>query len=243
MNEPPPLDRAMAEMWLAERARPGIAPERAASILAGVESRLALPVGGALVARAMLTGAARRLLVTAFVAGAFVGAGAGAGITAWLRRPAPARIVRIERVIEAPPHDSTVVAAAGDAAVAVVPAVAPAHPASAMTAAPVAPRPRDDADAARERAGLEIARTAVGRGDGAAALEALARSRREFPTTRFAEERAGLEVYALLAAGRTDDARARAVAFRRRYAQSLQWPAMEGALRAQGLAVEPTHDR
>jgi hypothetical protein len=90
--------------------------------------------------------------------------------------------------------------------------------------------PGRDVDLAAERAQLEIARTAVGRGQGARAIEALERHAKQFPRGRLSEEREGLWIQALLAVGRRGEARARAERFRKRFPRSLLLPALAPAL-------------
>lgn len=83
-----------------------------------------------------------------------------------------------------------------------------------------------------ERSYLEQARTALGRRDAAAALQALEQHRAKFATGRLSEERDALMVHALTALGRSAEATRSAAAFRRRYPQSLLMPAVDAALDA-----------
>lgn len=156
--------------------------------------------------------------------GAALGAGAHAVIA---RRPPPVvvtRTVRVPQVIER---------------VVTVPAPSPSPPADAGAPTPVeeAPRhghsaPRDDADGAlaAERAALEIARTALSRGQSQAALDALSRYEHRYRGGALGEERASLWVIALARAGRMSEARERAASFRRRWPESYLLPAVEAAL-------------
>ena len=68
---------------------------------------------------------------------------------------------------------------------------------------------------------LKPARAALARGDCASALAALTEHERRFRNGRLAEEREALRVTALSGAGRTDEARQVAGAFRKRYPQSV----------------------
>jgi hypothetical protein len=104
-------------------------------------------------------------------------------------------------------------------------AATPGGPASAQ-----ADVPGRDVDLAAERALLEIARTALARGQSARALEALQRHATEFPRGRLGEEREALSIQALLAAGRRDEARARAERFEKTFPRSLLLPAIDAAL-------------
>ena len=104
---------------------------------------------------------------------------------------------------------------------------------------PPEPLAEKDHDLAAERALLEVARTAVSRGQSEATLTALERHERRFPAGRLAEERDSLRVQALAQAGRGAEARERAARYRRDYPDSLLLPAVEAALRS--LATpEPT---
>jgi hypothetical protein len=80
-----------------------------------------------------------------------------------------------------------------------------------------------------ERGLLDVARAALVRGDNSAALEALDQHARIFGHALLAEERDALYVQALARAGRSDEARARAEAFRRTAPKSLLLPAVEAA--------------
>ncbi len=85
-------------------------------------------------------------------------------------------------------------------------------------------------DLGRERALLAIARTAVARGQGDAALTALDRHAQQYPNGQLSEERESLRIQALVAAGRKNEAERRATDFRGRYPESLQKKAIETSL-------------
>jgi hypothetical protein len=85
-------------------------------------------------------------------------------------------------------------------------------------------------DLARERAIIDVARTAVARNRLSAALEAINRHAREFPKGQLSEEREGLRVLALARDGKSDEARERAAAFKKRYPKSMLLPATEDAV-------------
>ncbi|HVY32224.1 MAG TPA: hypothetical protein VHB79_37060 [Polyangiaceae bacterium] len=72
---------------------------------------------------------------------------------------------------------------------------------------------------------LEPARTGIARGDYAAALSAIGRHQREYPSGQLTEEREALRVRALWGSGQKPAAEAAAAAFRRRYPRSglLSW--------------------
>ncbi len=105
-----------------------------------------------------------------------------------------------------------------------VPPVAPSSSAPGIEARP-------DATLAQERYLVQGARVAVLRGDGSVALSLLDEHRARFPRGRLAEERDALRVQALGRAGRLDEARSEASAFRQRYPDSLFLPAIDGVFR------------
>jgi hypothetical protein len=83
---------------------------------------------------------------------------------------------------------------------------------------------------AAERAIVDVARHAVGAGDGVAALESVAVHERQFPSGLLEEEREAIAVKALALLGRTGEARSRAARFFARYPRSLLAPAVERSL-------------
>lgn len=105
---------------------------------------------------------------------------------------------------------------------------------------PTAPRPSTTATSseltgkderlAAERALLETAKTALGRGDPATALATLERHAQRYPRAQLAEEREALAVQALAASGRHAEARARAERFERTFPSSMLLPAVRSAL-------------
>jgi outer membrane protein assembly factor BamD (BamD/ComL family) len=107
-----------------------------------------------------------------------------------------------------------------------------------MAAAAPSPVPRAGAGDARdhglaaERKLVEMARTALTRGETDGALAALGRHVRQFPRGRLAEERESLYVQALAASGDSVQARARGKRFYRQYPHSLFAPVVEQALRS-----------
>jgi hypothetical protein len=99
--------------------------------------------------------------------------------------------------------------------------------AGATPSAPVvAASPRAEAQSprsqlARERRLLDQARAALERGEPAVALSAAARHERQFPSGALAQEREAMAIRALVALGRTGEARARAARFHARYPDSV----------------------
>jgi hypothetical protein len=104
--------------------------------------------------------------------------------------------------------------------------VATPPPAAAPAAADGNAEAQARGDLAAERALLSVARAALGRGDAASALAAVARHARQFPDGQLLEERESLEVRALAAHGERAAARAAAFAFERRHPDSLFLPAV-----------------
>ena len=78
-----------------------------------------------------------------------------------------------------------------------------------------------------ERALLDVARTALGRGDGANALHATDEHARKFPRGILSEEREAMSIQALRLLHRDDEAEARLGRFRGRFPSSLIRPALE----------------
>jgi hypothetical protein len=186
--------------------------------------------------RALATRVPAWSLLVSFVAG-------GAVVMA-ARGPAPSDVARPRDVVAA-------TAAALPASAPVMPAPPAAIPASA-SAAPTAPTasvtataraaassaptmpissPRAAADGAleAERALLDVARTALGRGDGGNALRAAEEHGRKFPRGILAEEREAMTIQALRLLHRDDEAEARLQRFRGRFPSSLMRPALEAA--------------
>jgi hypothetical protein len=108
------------------------------------------------------------------------------------------------------------------------PAPAPAIPPPVVKPRPSAPTVA--APSGEERQLIEAARTALLKRDPVAALHAISRHRAAFSSGQLAEERDSLEVQALMQQGQTEQARAAAVVFLKRFPQSVFGPAVEAAL-------------
>jgi hypothetical protein len=142
----------------------------------------------------------------------------------------------VERVLVVPgPAASPSIASPSVASVATVP-VLPALPTIDMKDLPSVPSvavdaggARNGADLAAERALLDIARTALGRGDGANALAACDDHARKFPRGALGEEREAIAVQALVLEHRGEDARTRAERFRKTHPRSILLPAVLAA--------------
>jgi hypothetical protein len=100
------------------------------------------------------------------------------------------------------------------------PAVQPRARTTATASATATATAAKDPSLARERTLLDMARTALSRGDASGALASLDTHAREFPSSQLAEEREVLAIQALSSAGRKDEARKRASAFKARFVNS-----------------------
>jgi hypothetical protein len=241
VTELDPLPSNLASLLSAERDRPDPSGHAADRLLARVQATLALPpdggggpggdapagAGPAITTPppAALAALAPNPLVTALVAFA-LGAAAGAGaMTATSHGDSRALA----------PRALMVATAARVGLSAPAPALSPedlALEAPAPSAAPaVSAAPARDVDLARERSLLGRARTALAKREARAALGALDRHAREFPSGRLAEERESLRVQALVLSGDRDAAQAEARAFEQKYPKSLLSGAMNESLK------------
>lgn len=194
---------------------------------ATARSGAANPAGA--VSRSAVTTKSAAIAVTAFV----LGAGSGAFVAANGFHPAHPAMTRT-----AAPHVVVVRMPALPAAsnLDTIPLVEPAKSGVVRTAGPAASVSSPDAakrdvDLAREGALLATARTALAKGQGSAALAALDRHVKEFPSGRLAEERESLRVQALLIAGDRGAAEWEAEAFRNRYPKSMLQGAIDQSLK------------
>lgn len=228
-----PLPVEVAEALELERRRPDLSPdshrllcERINLALAATEIPME-PTGEVLPSpspslRPLVTS---KMGLALFAAGAIAGGVAGAGLHAALsspQEPLPA-VAPVEVSSPATPQE-------------VRQEDAPAQPKppsrKVPTASQAAPQPPGAATVAdptlgKELALLELARTALARGQAGEALLALERHEREFPGGRLAEERESVAIQALLALGREADARRRPDNFRRRYPESMLRPLID----------------
>jgi hypothetical protein len=230
----PPIDADLARLLRSERGAPPMPRVRSEQLLARLEESLRLPpppdpFGPTSPPAAAGPGALARL---------------GARVGQWIWRPAPAAAIALglgivvgARVVPAPPPERIEVERVriverivpGPAAeipvqplpppvAPVAPIATPVHAPTALSASAARP---SRSPLAEERGGIEVARAALARGDGAAALEATRELARRFPDGVFAEEREALAIQALAVSGDSDGARRRAAAFRARYPDSL----------------------
>jgi hypothetical protein len=135
--------------------------------------------------------------------------------------PQPVRAAEPKRAPEpteeAPPARSAANAAVPTIAIGDLPAV------------PAVSANRAAGELGAERALLDIARTALGRGDGANALANADDHARRFPRGALSEEREAIAVQALLLERRRQEAKDRAERFRRAYPKSILLPAVLAA--------------
>jgi hypothetical protein len=202
------------------------------------------PPAGRSVADAAAT-AAGRTHVTSLIALAFLAGGAAGALlharlvptpaprVAYVDRPAPAfPSVSLPGAAPEVPVPSVVdraipvpsVAGSAGVAVSVIPAASIPRVIASTTLRPGL------AQLDAERALLDAARMALVSGDGDTALRALDRHARTYAHPLLGEERDALFVQALVRAGRYDEARTRAEAFRRKVPQSLFRPAVDDAI-------------
>lgn len=160
----------------------------------------------------------------AWALAAAVAVGAGLGLGGSLLLPPRERVVYIDRSIPAAPP--TVAAAPAE------PAPSPSGlrledlPRAPTATATVANAAHGE-DLAKERAVLDVARSALGRGDAANTLVATAEHERKFPQGALIEEREALAIQALALQGRRTDAQARGDRFRKRFPRSMLLPAVD----------------
>ncbi|AKV00021.1 hypothetical protein AKJ09_06684 [Labilithrix luteola] len=168
----------------------------------------------------------------AVAAALIVGVGAGR-----LTAPAPKTIVQTVPVEirsdvqlpavapEAPAPSEIQSATVTVGAIAALPSPAPSTVvARAATNAVMAEK--SSGNLAAERRLLAVARTALGRSNGADAMASCDEHARQFPKGELAEEREAIAIQALVQSQRVDEARARANRFRQSYPKSILLPAV-----------------
>ncbi len=203
---------------------------RVAARLAVLGAPLPEPLHQAASVAAVSTKAAATAVALAFA----VGGAAGALIHARFAPPPMPQVVYVDRPV--PPQQASPSPDGASKLSGIAEPSATAIP-KAPTREAASTHPRlSQLDA--ERGLLDVARAALVRGDSSAALEALDQHARTFAHALLAEERDALYVQALARAGRYEEARARAEAFRRTAPTSLLLPAVEAAT-ASGLPGSP----
>lgn len=167
---------------------------------------------------------ARKATVIAFLVGGVVG---GALHALWMKPPE--RVVYVDRVVPALPAPPAA-AGAMPSLIGGGPAAVPSVASATVPSPPSSSPPSRASQLTAERAILDEARQALAHGDPTRALNRLELHRRSFSSPLLAEERDAMWIQALVKAGRSDDARARGEAFRKRFPDSLFSPAVESAL-------------
>lgn len=213
----------------AERGRGGFSAQEKSAMWRGIEQSVGALAAGATAATAAETIASSSTKLAKWKLGALLSAvavgGAGAGAAAHAHWGEP-KIVYVEHaappvVVETAPPPSTPEATAAPAA-SPASSRAPTQPVARRDAPTTIPStaPAKDPALARERTLLDMARTALSRGDASGALASLDSHAREFPSSQLAEEREVLAIQALASANRTNEARQRAASFRARFPKS-----------------------
>jgi hypothetical protein len=232
----PPLDDEARGFLEAEASRADVAPHLADTILRGVlAAKLPAPPSPAPQApkvdppRSPLRWKVPAWAVpAALVVGAVAGGLAVRAQTPPPRPPPVTPLPTVSIVIAAPaaPPPSITPSALPDAE----PSSEARHrPAAAPSASPSA-EPKSDT-LPRERALLDVARTAFGKRDPRATIAALEQHRREFPNGKLAEERDALMIEALVEAGRAAEAKQRGAEFKASHPKSILAPAVDDALK------------
>lgn len=187
--------------------------------------------GASGIARLLATRVPGWSLLVSFVAGGAIAVAASRPPADGARHEAPVEVIH-----EAAPTPITPAPAALPTVPPAPSAIAAVASAAAPASSALAPRPatslttaRSGADGAleAERALLDVARTALGRGDGGNALRAVEAHGRKFPRGILAEEREAMSIQALRLLRRDDEAQARLERFRGRFPSSLMRPALE----------------
>ena len=240
MTEPPldPLPPDVLALLDVERPGLEVSASRQERARRRLETSLAIGGAGALGAAAVTTGmgktkrsALMRLATnraTGIVVAGALGMGAGAALHARIAKQEPRRVVYVDRaptaavVPEIPPSEPSLSEpSAQPPVVRSTPAVSTEPPRAAAPA---------ETSLSSERLLLEAARTALARGDGTSALDALDRHLGKYPHGQLAEEREALAVQALVASGRGTEAKSRAVRFHARFPSSMFTGAVDAAI-------------
>jgi len=226
------------DLLQAEKTRKGFTTEQRAAMWRGIQTSVGTAATGAVAASAAskiapkaAAKAASKLakwkLGMLLTMAAIAGGGVGAAMHAKWGAP---KIVTVEHVV---PAETVTVTVTAPPPAALPEPTASASPLRAAAAAKASASPANarekDASLARERTLLDMARTALSRGDANAALASLETHAREFPQSQLSEEREVLAIQALASAGRMPEARQRAAAFRKRFVNSSLTPIVDEA--------------
>jgi hypothetical protein len=169
--------------------------------------------------------------------GAFVAGGIAGGVA--VATLVPPRVIVIERPAASTPVPAPAIATREAAPEAAAPApnvdtLPEARPPAGASPDRERDANRGDAGLGKEKAILDVARTALGRGDGANAFAAVQRHASEFPRGQMSEEREALAVQALIQLGRERDAVERGARFHQTYPNSILGPVVDAALEGAG---------
>jgi hypothetical protein len=249
MSQPPiePLPDDIASLLAREKDAYPVDPAAQRAVLSRVEMAIALGAGGAggagghgsppgtaggghVVARAAKTGIAGKMIAVALAA--FVGGGLTGGAIVKTMTKAPA-LAPVAALVPA--------TSAASALPALVPPPLASAPAASSTDLPVPSARATSApssssalgsrgDLVREREVLDAARAALAHGQPDDAIVALQEHARRWPHGQLAEEREVVLIQALVAAGRTSEAQARAARFHQAFPKSIFAPAIDAAL-------------
>ncbi len=226
-DELPPIDESLRALVDAERGAAKAPAPGKTRVKARLDALTAPVPGGGGGGGAGAAGSALGRLAAVFAAGAIAG---GAVVYALVPPQVVERVVQVERPA-APLPSAAALASSPLVQRSALPPIPPEAEDAAAPVAIISARPPGDSLAA-ERALLDPARTALGRGDGASALAAAAKHEVAFRGGALAEEREAIAVQALVQVKRKEEARARGERFLVRYPGSVLAPAVKAALEA-----------
>lgn len=251
-----PLPADVSSLFDEERARPGLPPGARERLRARIDLLAPLGglgggsdgggsdggsggagAGGSVGAAAASGGALKGAIASkiAIAAVAFgVGGASGAAVHATLAptaAPAPAIAASASASPALPPVASFAPPASASSSALSVEDLPNVAPKASAKVTPSASDPSKDG-LKQERASLEVARTAITRGDYAGAIAALDRHAAAFPRGQLAEERELMRIQALVGQGRGAEAKARAAQFHRDFPQSLMKGAVDATVRS-----------
>lgn len=228
----PPLEPELDSLFEAERAGPGMPVDARQRVMKRVGVTLGVAMGAMSLGSASAAGLLGNLLGKLLGNGLLIGSGIAIGVAGHAviasshAVPIYARLSHDLVVIApAPQREARATEAAPEA-----PGASSAPPASPAPATSTAVASRDR-DLAAERALLEVARTALSRGQSDSALSALRQHAARFRNGQLADERESLWIQALVLSGSRDEAQQRADGFRRRSPNSMLLPGVDEALK------------
>jgi len=249
MSELDPLPPDLLDLLDAERRRPEVP---AAEIRRGLADVLAAAGTAPATAATQAAGLLTRSHAVVGIASLLVGVGIGAVVRPYLDPPSPtlpitSSVTPATPATPPPAVPATVSSSSSPRADTASPSSLPqatpstvrpvASSTSSTSARPPASAPPPGVPTAgasslgAERAFLETARSALARGDGTAALQALSAHEASHAAGQLREERDALFVQALVAAGRAREAADRAGRFRLEHPSSVFLPVVDAALR------------